>query len=106
MAQFWGVRSGVQRSFALLRMTTSLLAGPRVLRGGFGTFAFREQADERLQVIVMFGSRQNQFDSHSESRVHGLHYPLNAQFQVLRADDDFDVRTVRERRRHFYVATA
>jgi hypothetical protein len=76
------------------------------LRGGFGTFAFREQADESLQVIVMFGCLENQLDSHSESRVHGLHYPLNTQFQVLRADDDFDVRTVRKRRWHLDVATA
>jgi hypothetical protein len=76
------------------------------LRGGFGTFAFREQADERLQVIVMFGSLQSQFDSHSESRVHGLHHALNAQLEILRAHYDFDVRAIRERRWHFHVATA
>ena len=43
-----------------------------------------------FHVIMTLGGFQNQLDSHAESRVHGLHHTLNTQFEVLRADDDFE----------------
>ena len=51
-----------------------------------------EKADQRLHMVVMFSSLENQLHSHAKTWVHGLHHALNAQFEILRTHEDFDAR--------------